>query len=158
MVSIQYTARLLNRNRKPQVRRRRRMTSATARTMKTLPAIGITQLKNQTPDGSRVAGGANCDLAKSIVASRRASEGAGSSTFRRSFYMCNLVHYIWFVTRICDGGCCWMTAQTLRHRASAAAANLTAAGELVAAVLPTLPGSGPSSAADVTTEWLTRHL
>ena len=49
-----------------------------------------------------------------------------------------------------------MTARTLRHRASAAAANLTAAGELVAAVLPTLPGSGPSSAADVTTEWLTR--
>jgi hypothetical protein len=51
-----------------------------------------------------------------------------------------------------------MTARTLRHRANAAAANLTAAGELVAAVLPTLPGSGASSAADVTTEWLTRHL
>jgi hypothetical protein len=51
-----------------------------------------------------------------------------------------------------------MTAQTLRQRASAAAANLTAAGELVAAVLPALPGSGPSSALDVTTEWLTRHL
>jgi hypothetical protein len=51
-----------------------------------------------------------------------------------------------------------MTVRTLRQRASGAAANLTAAGELVAAVLPALPGSGPSSAADVTTEWLTRHL
>src|ERR1700742_345375 len=51
-----------------------------------------------------------------------------------------------------------MTARTLRRSASTAAANLTAAGELVAAVLPTLPGSGPSSAANVTTEWLTRHL
>jgi len=51
-----------------------------------------------------------------------------------------------------------MTARTLRHRAGSAVANLTAAGELVAAVLPALPGSGPSSAADVTTEWLTRHL
>jgi hypothetical protein len=51
-----------------------------------------------------------------------------------------------------------MTPRTLRHRASAAAANLTAAGELVAAVLPALPGSGPSSAADVTAEWLTRQL
>ena len=51
-----------------------------------------------------------------------------------------------------------MTARTLRHRASAAAANLTAAGELVAAILPPLPGSGPSSAADVTAAWLTRHL
>src|SRR3984957_6651462 len=51
-----------------------------------------------------------------------------------------------------------MTARPLRPRANAAAATLTAAGELVAAVLPTLPGSGASSAADVTTEWLTRHL
>jgi hypothetical protein len=51
-----------------------------------------------------------------------------------------------------------MTPRTLRHRASAAAANLTAAGEIVAAVLPTLPGSGPSSAADVTAGWLTRKL
>src|SRR6202046_647251 len=51
-----------------------------------------------------------------------------------------------------------MTARTLRQRASAATANLTAAGELVAAVLPQLPGAGPASAADVTTEWLTRHL
>src|ERR1700733_6817900 len=105
-VSVQYTARLLNRNRKPHVRRRRRTTSATARTMKTLPAIGITQLKNQTPDGSRVAGGANCDVAKSIVASRRASEGAGSITFSRSFDMCNLVHYISFVTRTVTEGAC----------------------------------------------------
>src|ERR1700761_642607 len=88
MVSIQYTARLLNRNRNPQVRRRRRMTSATARTMKMLPAIGITQLKNQTPDGLRVAGGANCDVAKSIVASQRTREG------EESRYLCNLVHYM----------------------------------------------------------------
>lgn len=51
-----------------------------------------------------------------------------------------------------------MTARALRHRAKAAAANFTAAGELVAAVLPTLPGSGPSSAADVTAGWLTSHL
>jgi Phosphotransferase enzyme family len=51
-----------------------------------------------------------------------------------------------------------MTARTLWHSASAAAANLTAAGELVAAVLPALPGSGPSSAADVTAGWLTRQL
>jgi hypothetical protein len=51
-----------------------------------------------------------------------------------------------------------MTARMLRRRGRAAAANLTAAGELVAAVLPALPGSGPSSAADVTTGWLTRHL
>src|ERR1700739_4386755 len=72
---------LLNRNRNPQVRRRRRITSATARTMKTLPAIGITQLKNQTPDGLTVAGGASCDVAKSIGASQRASAGADSSTF-----------------------------------------------------------------------------
>jgi hypothetical protein len=47
---------------------------------------------------------------------------------------------------------------TLRHRASASAANFTAARELVAAVLPALPGSGPSSAADVTADWLTRYL
>jgi hypothetical protein len=39
-----------------------------------------------------------------------------------------------------------------------AKANLIAAGELVAAVLPKLPGVGPSSAAEVTTEWLTQHL
>jgi hypothetical protein len=51
-----------------------------------------------------------------------------------------------------------MTPRTLRHRASAAAANLRAAGELVAALLPTLPWSDPSSAADVTTGWLTRKL
>jgi hypothetical protein len=51
-----------------------------------------------------------------------------------------------------------MTGRTLRHRAGAVKANLTAARELVAAVLPARPGSGPSSAADVTTEWLTRHL
>ncbi len=51
-----------------------------------------------------------------------------------------------------------MTARTLRHRASAARATFTAAGELVAAVLPALPGSGPSSAADVTAGWLTKHL
>lgn len=47
---------------------------------------------------------------------------------------------------------------TLRHSASAAAANFTAAHELVAAVLPVLPGSGPSSAADITADWLTRYL
>src|ERR1700727_2878768 len=74
MTALQYTARLLNRKRNPQVSRRRRMTSAIATTMKMLPAIGITQLKNQTPDGLRVAGGANCDVAKSIVSSQRASE------------------------------------------------------------------------------------
>jgi hypothetical protein len=32
------------------------------------------------------------------------------------------------------------------------------AGELAAAVLPKLPGTGPSSAAEVTPDWLTRHL
>jgi hypothetical protein len=36
--------------------------------------------------------------------------------------------------------------------------NLTAAGELLAAVLPKLPGTGPSSAGEVTAEWLTRHV
>jgi Phosphotransferase enzyme family len=51
-----------------------------------------------------------------------------------------------------------MPTRTLRHLASSSAANLTAAGELVAAVLPALPGSGPSSAADVTAGWLTRQL
>jgi hypothetical protein len=71
MVSIQYTARLLNRKRNPQVSRRRRTTSAIARTMKMLPTIGMTQLKNQTPEGSRVAGGTKSDAAKSIVASRQ---------------------------------------------------------------------------------------
>jgi hypothetical protein len=49
--------------------------------MKMLPAIGITQLKNQTPDGLTVAGGANCDVAKSIVASQRGFEGADPNTF-----------------------------------------------------------------------------
>ena len=39
-----------------------------------------------------------------------------------------------------------------------AAANLAAAGELVAAVLPKLPGAGPSAADEVTVDWLTRHL
>jgi hypothetical protein len=39
-----------------------------------------------------------------------------------------------------------------------ATVNLTAAGELVAAVLPKLPGIGPSAAAEVTAEWLTRHV
>src|ERR1700749_3085827 len=51
-----------------------------------------------------------------------------------------------------------MTARMLRRCGRAAAANLTAAGQLVAAVLPALPGSGPWSAADVTAEWLTRNL
>jgi hypothetical protein len=63
------------------------MTSVIARTMKMLPAIGITQLKNQTPDGLSVAGGANSDVAKSIVAFQRAGEeraparSAGLSTY-----------------------------------------------------------------------------
>jgi hypothetical protein len=39
-----------------------------------------------------------------------------------------------------------------------ATANLAAAGELVAAVLPRLPGTGPSSAGEVTAEWLTTHV
>lgn len=39
-----------------------------------------------------------------------------------------------------------------------ATANLAAAGELVAAVLPRLPWTGPSSAAEVTAEWLTAHV
>lgn len=51
-----------------------------------------------------------------------------------------------------------MNARTLRRQAGRAAANLTAAGELFAAVLPALPGSGPTSATDVTPEWLTTHL
>jgi hypothetical protein len=59
------------------------MTSAIAKKMKMLPANGITQLKNQTPDGLRVAGGANCDVAKSIVASQKARD-----------YLYNLVDYI----------------------------------------------------------------
>src|ERR1700684_1009351 len=90
MVSIQYTARLLNRNRNPQVRRRRRTTSATARTMKMLPAIGITQLKNHTPDGLRVAGGTSCDVAESIVASQQASAGADAITVFVHVYLSSL--------------------------------------------------------------------
>src|SRR3954451_2255199 len=86
MVSIQYTARLLNRNRKPHVRRRRRIASATARTMKMLPAIGMTQLKNHTPDGSRVAGGASSDVAENIVASR-------SGLNQGRFHLYNLVDH-----------------------------------------------------------------
>jgi hypothetical protein len=35
---------------------------------------------------------------------------------------------------------------------------LATAGQLVTAVLPRLPGAGPSSAAEVTPDWLTRHL
>jgi hypothetical protein len=38
------------------------------------------------------------------------------------------------------------------------AANLTAAGELVAAVLPKLPGTEASAADEVTAEWLTHHV
>jgi hypothetical protein len=49
--------------------------------MKMLPAIGITQLKNQTPDGLRVAGGASSDVAKSIVASQQAGDGEDSIKF-----------------------------------------------------------------------------
>ena len=49
-----------------------------------------------------------------------------------------------------------MTARALRR--AGVAANLAAAGQLVTAVLPTLPGAGPSSAAEVTPEWLTRDL
>lgn len=47
---------------------------------------------------------------------------------------------------------------TVRELRRSAATNLAAAGELMAAVLPKLPGTGSSSAADVTAEWLTRHL
>ena len=39
-----------------------------------------------------------------------------------------------------------------------ASANLAAAGELAAALLPKLPGTGPSSAAEVTSDWLTSRL
>ena len=39
-----------------------------------------------------------------------------------------------------------------------ASANFRAAGELVAAALPKLPGGGPSSAAAVTADWLTCHV
>jgi len=49
-----------------------------------------------------------------------------------------------------------VTARALRR--ASVAANLAAAGQLVTAVLPKLPGAGPSSAAEVTPEWLTRHL
>src|ERR1700730_11379545 len=102
MVSIQYTARLLNRNRNPQVRRRRRIASVTARTMKTLPTIGINQLKNHTPEGLMVDGGASCDVAKSIGASQRASDGERSGIVHsNSLYVCNLVHYMSFVIWIC---------------------------------------------------------
>jgi hypothetical protein len=48
--------------------------------MKMLPAIGITQLKNHTPDGLRVAGGTSCDVAESIVAPQQASAGADAIT------------------------------------------------------------------------------
>jgi hypothetical protein len=37
-------------------------------------------------------------------------------------------------------------------------ASLITAGELVAAVLPRLPGAGPSAAAEVTAEWLTQRV
>src|ERR1700721_4083002 len=95
MVSIQYPARLLNKKRNPQVRRRRRIASVTARTMKTLPTIGITQLKNHTPEGLMVDGGASCDVAKSIGASQRASDGERSGIVNRNFlYVCNLVHFM----------------------------------------------------------------
>lgn len=55
---------LLNKNRNPHVSRRRRIASAIASTIKTLPTMGITQLKNQTPLGCMVAGGASCPAAK----------------------------------------------------------------------------------------------
>jgi hypothetical protein len=45
-----------------------------------------------------------------------------------------------------------------RELRRSAAANLAAAKELVAAVLPKPPGAGPSAAAEVTAEWLTRHV
>src|ERR1700722_10797993 len=51
-----------------------------------------------------------------------------------------------------------MTARTLRHRASAATANLTAPGARVAAVLTTLPGYPPSSEAAAPTDWFTSPL
>src|SRR6202040_1031279 len=38
------------------------------------------------------------------------------------------------------------------------AVNVPAAGELAAAILPKLPGTGPSSAAEVTAGWLTSHV
>jgi hypothetical protein len=38
------------------------------------------------------------------------------------------------------------------------AVNVAAAGELAAAILPKLPGTGPSSAAEVTADWLTAHV
>jgi hypothetical protein len=38
------------------------------------------------------------------------------------------------------------------------AVNVAAAGELAAAILPKLPGAGPSSAAEVTAGWLTAHV
>jgi hypothetical protein len=36
--------------------------------------------------------------------------------------------------------------------------NLAAVGEVVAAVMPKLPGAGPSSASEVTPQWLTSHV
>ena len=48
-----------------------------------------------------------------------------------------------------------MTMQAFRRRTGA---DLTAVGELVAAVLPTLPSSGPTSAGQVTAPWLTKHV
>ena len=47
---------------------------------------------------------------------------------------------------------------TVRELRRSVGADLAAAGELVAAVLPKLPGAGPSAAAEVTAEWLTRHV
>lgn len=47
---------------------------------------------------------------------------------------------------------------TVRELRRSVGANLAAAGELVAAVLPKPPGAGPSAAAEVTAEWLTRHV
>src|SRR3981081_3909050 len=38
------------------------------------------------------------------------------------------------------------------------AVNVSAAGELAAAILPKLPGTGPSSAAEVTARWVTAHV
>jgi hypothetical protein len=47
---------------------------------------------------------------------------------------------------------------TARELWRSARVNLTAAGELVAAVLPKVPGTSASSAAEVTTGWLTNQL
>jgi hypothetical protein len=48
--------------------------------------------------------------------------------------------------------------QGVRVKARGVAGNLTAVGELLVAALPKVPMSGPSAAADVTTEWLTAEL